>query len=93
MLYGNNPPVRRYRRFNSQNDSWRENLTGRRGMDKHHRNQIIELRIFGLPRDTDIDVLARKALDTAAMLEEMGTFDQREYEPAHIFCLSGEGDK
>lgn len=62
-------------------------------MEKHHRNQIIELRIYGLPRDTDIDALARKALDTAAILEEMGTFDQREYEPAHIFGFSGKGYK
>ncbi len=62
-------------------------------MEKHHGNPTIELRIYGLPKDTDIDALARKALDTAAMLEEMGTFDQREYEPAHIFYFSGKGDK
>ena len=68
-------------------------LAGRRGMKKQNRDQIMELRIYGLPGDTDIDALAHKALDTAAMLEEMGTFDQRAYEPAHVFCPGGKGDK
>ena len=62
-------------------------------MEKQHGNQIMELRIHGLPKNTDIDALTHKALETAAMLEELGTFDQREYEPAHTFCLIRKDDK
>ena len=53
---------------------------------------ILEIQLYGLPRDTDADVLAHKARDVAAALEEMGHFQQREHEPAHCFGLDGGKD-
>jgi hypothetical protein len=50
----------------------------------------LEIQFYGLPRGTDVDTLTHKARNAAATLEEMGTFDQRGYEPAHLFCLNGE---
>ena len=50
----------------------------------------LEIQIYGLPRGTDVDTLTHKARIAAATLEEMGTFNQREHEPAHQFYLNGE---
>lgn len=54
----------------------------------HH--VCLEIQFYGLPRGTDVDALTHKARNAAATLEEMGTFDQREHEPAHLFCPNGE---
>jgi hypothetical protein len=48
----------------------------------------LEIPLYGLPKDTDLQIFAPIARDVAASLEEMGVFDQREFEPAHIFVIS-----
>jgi hypothetical protein len=53
----------------------------------------MEIPLYGLPRGTDPAALTRKAAGVAASLEELGSFDQREPEPAHRFRLTGEKDQ
>jgi len=55
--------------------------------------QMIMVQLYGLPQGTDADTLTHKARIAAATLEEMGTFDQRDHEPAHLFCPRGEKDQ
>ena len=45
----------------------------------------LTLPIYALPKDTDSETLTRLARNIAKDLEVMGVFDQREYEPAHLF--------
>lgn len=52
--------------------------------------RLMEIPLYGLPRGTDSAALTFKAAGVAASLEELGSFDQREPEPAHRFCLTGE---
>ena len=54
--------------------------------------QMIMVQLYGLPIDTDADALTHKSHEVAAALEEMGSFNQREHEPAHCFSLYGEKD-
>ena len=42
---------------------------------------------YALPHNTDSETLTPLAQDLARDLEVMGVFDQREYEPAHVFAL------
>jgi hypothetical protein len=53
----------------------------------------LKIQFYGMSRGTDVDALTHKARNVAATLEEMGTFDQWEHEPAHLFCLRGEKGK
>ncbi|MCU0559019.1 MAG: hypothetical protein MUD16_02360 [Desulfobacterales bacterium] len=53
----------------------------------------LEIPLYGLPRGTDPAALALKAAGVAASLEELGSFDQREPEPAHAFRPTGENDR
>jgi hypothetical protein len=55
--------------------------------------QTIMVQLYGLPIGTDFDTLTKKAAKAGSTLEEMGTFDQRDYEPAHLFCPCGEKDQ
>jgi hypothetical protein len=51
-------------------------------------NEIaLQISVYGLPEDTDIESLTILAHQAAATFEEMGVFDQREFEPAHIFLV------
>ncbi len=52
------------------------------------RGSILQITLYGLPKDTDVESLTPLARDVAAHLEEMGVFDQREFEPAHLFYVS-----
>lgn len=47
----------------------------------------LQLTLYGLPKDTDLEGLTRLARDVAASLEEMGVFGQREFEPVHVFRI------
>jgi hypothetical protein len=60
-------------------------------MPENNSHEIcLELRFYGVPQGTDVNTLTRKARIAAANLEEMGAFNQREHEPAHLFYLNGE---
>lgn len=48
----------------------------------------IEIPVYALPKDTDLQVLTPLVQEVAASLEEMGVFDQREFEPAHVFVIT-----
>jgi hypothetical protein len=54
---------------------------------------LMEIPLYGLPCGTDPAALTLKAAGVAASLEELGSFDQREPEPAHRFRLTGEKDQ
>ncbi len=47
----------------------------------------IKLPIYGVPRDTDAETFTELAWDLAKTYEMMGVFDQREYEPSHVFAF------
>ncbi len=55
-------------------------------MSKEIKPVSLTLPIYALPKDTDSETLTRLAWDLAKNLELMGVFDQREYEPAHLFA-------
>jgi hypothetical protein len=52
----------------------------------------LEIPLYGLPEGTDLKSLTPKVLDMVEGLEEMGVFDQREFEPAHVFVIPGGND-
>ena len=54
-------------------------------MSKEIKPVSLTLPIYALPKNTDSETLTRLAWDLAKNLELMGVFDQREYEPAHLF--------
>ena len=56
-------------------------------MSKKASPVSIKLPIYGLPQDTDPETFTLFAWDLAKTYEMMGVFDQREYEPAHLFAL------
>ena len=56
-------------------------------MSKKANPVSIKLPIYGLPRDTDPETFTPLAWNLAKTYEMMGVFDQREYEPAHLFAL------
>ena len=56
-------------------------------MSKEIKPVSLTLPIYALPKDTDSETLTRLAWDLAKNLELMGVFDQRGYEPAHVFAL------
>lgn len=58
-------------------------------MPKDSREGLhLEIPLYGLPTDTDLEALTPIVRDVAESLEEMGVFDQREFEPAHVFVLT-----
>jgi len=56
-------------------------------MSKKANPVSIKVPIYGLPRDTDPETFTPLAWNLAKTYEMMGVFDQREYEPAHLFAL------
>jgi len=48
----------------------------------------IEIPLYALPKDTDLQTFTPLVQEVAASLEEMGVFDQREFEPAHVFVIA-----
>ena len=63
-------------------------------MSKQIKPISLTLPIYALPNNTDSEALTPLAQDLARDLEVMGVFDQREYEPAHVFALlKGEIDE
>jgi hypothetical protein len=52
----------------------------------------LEIPLYGLPEGTDLQLLAPIVRNVAASLEEMGVFDQREFEPAHVFVITKGND-
>lgn len=49
---------------------------------------VLPLPIWGLPTDTDVDVLNRKASSVAQNLESLGCYRQRDFAPAHTYLLT-----
>ena len=66
---------------------------GENAMPESSDPQTIMVQLYGLPIGTDVDALTKKAAKAGATLEEMGIFDQRDHEPAHLFCPRGEKDQ
>jgi len=58
-----------------------------RAMSKESKPISLTLPYYALPHNTDPETLTPLAQDLARDLEVMGVFDQREYEPAHVFAL------
>ena len=56
-------------------------------MSKQNKPISLTLPVYALPDNTDSKTLARLARELAKDLEIMGVFDQRAYEPAHVFVL------
>lgn len=56
-------------------------------MAKQAKPISLKLPIYALPQDTDPETFTPFAWDLAKTYEMMGVFDQREYEPAHVFAL------
>ena len=56
-------------------------------MSKKAKPISLKLPIYALPRDTDPETFTPIAWNIAKTCERMGVFDQREYEPAHVFAL------
>jgi hypothetical protein len=56
-------------------------------MSKQSKPVSLTLPIYALPQDTDPETLTPLAWELARNLEVMGVFDQREYEPVHVFTL------
>ena len=56
-------------------------------MAKQVKPISLKLPIYALPQDTDPETFTPFAWDLAKTYEMMGVFDQREYEPAHVFTL------
>ena len=56
-------------------------------MSKESRPISLTLPYYALPHNTDSETLTPLARELAKNLEVMGVFDQREYEPAHVFAL------
>jgi len=56
-------------------------------MAKQAKPISLKLPIYALPQDTDPETFTPLAWDLAKSYEMMGVFDQREYEPAHLFAL------
>ena len=48
----------------------------------------LEIPLFGLPQNTDLRIFTPIVRNVAEGLEEMGVFDQREFEPAHVFVIA-----
>lgn len=48
----------------------------------------LEIPLFGLPQNTDLQMFTPIVRNVAESLEEMGVFDQREFEPAHVFVIA-----
>lgn len=48
----------------------------------------VEIPLYALPKETDLKVLTPLVREAAANLEQMGVFDQREFEPAHVFVIT-----
>ena len=56
-------------------------------VDNPNKAIRLELPLYALPHNADPEELAVQARDVAKALEEMGVFDQREFEPAHVFVF------
>ena len=56
-------------------------------MSKENKPISLTLPIYALPDNTDSETLTPLARELAKNLEIMGVFDQRGYEPAHVFAL------
>ena len=56
-------------------------------MAKQAKPISLKLPIYALPQDTDPETFTPLAWGLAKTYEMMGVFDQREYEPAHVFIL------
>ena len=56
-------------------------------MAKQVKPISLKLPIYALPQDTDPETFTPFVWDLAKTYEMMGVFDQREYEPAHVFTL------
>jgi hypothetical protein len=79
-ISGYDPGIREaYRWIGSQN------MEG--SMSKESKPISLTLPYYALPHNTDSGTLTPLAQDLARDLEAMGVFDQREYEPAHVFAL------
>lgn len=57
-------------------------------MTKKAKPISLKLPIYGLPQDTDPETFTPFVWDLAKTYEMMGVFEQREYEPGHLFELS-----
>jgi hypothetical protein len=79
-ISGSDPGVREAHR-------WIWSQYKERAMSKESKPISLTLPIYALPHNTDSETLTPLAQDLARDLEVMGVFDQREYEPAHVFAL------
>lgn len=56
-------------------------------MSKKFNPINLTLPFYALPKDTNQEILTQQARELLFLLEEMGVFDQREYEPANKFAF------
>lgn len=49
---------------------------------------VLELPIWGLPEDIDVEALTMKACSVAETLESLGCYNQREFTPVDVFSLT-----
>ena len=79
-ILGSDPGIREAHRWIGS-----QNMEG--SMSKESKPISLTLPYYALPHNTDSETLTPLAQDLARDLEVMGVFDQREYEPAHVFAL------
>ncbi len=79
-ILGSDPGLRKTYRW-----IWSQYTEG--AMSKESKPISLTLPYYALPYNTDSETLTPLAQELARDLEVMGVFDQREYEPAHVFAF------